>query len=207
MQRSVSDVSGSFVIIQEKDDASAFDDLDEDDSPFDNHLALDNHPPALVPDMVLVEFRTLAMPSTLAPHPLHCEMELTARTRQALRHLNALRGAIADKSFQYSHVIRVAPRKSACTRARSAISKLNNIISFHCRAYSKCHSAMQCLGADSGTLSRFQVLSKQDVKCSTALLDPNTPGSTSLRLSWIWQTGLAADKRKPHALQECVCPT
>jgi hypothetical protein len=204
LQRSVSDISASILIIQEKDDSAAFDDLDEDDSAYD-FATSDNHPSAPSSDTVPPEFRSFPMPSTFKdPHPPHCAMELTLRTRQALRHLNALRGAIADKSFQYSHVIRVAPRKSVRTRARSAISKLNNIISFHCRAYSKCRSAMARLGADTGTLSRFRVLSKQDVKCSTALLDPNTPGSSTLRLSWIWQAGLAADQTKPHALQECV---
>jgi hypothetical protein len=205
LQLSVSDVFGSFVVMQEKDDAFAFDDLDEDDSALENQDLPVPDTAAEVPEVVPAETRPLAMPSTLkAPHPPHCAMELTVRTRQALRHLNALRGAIADKSFQYSHVIRVAPRKSVRTRARSAISKLNNLISFHCRAYSKCRAAMVRLGADACTLSRFRVLSKQDVKCSTALLDPNTSGSSTLRLSWIWQTGVAADQRRPHALQECV---
>jgi hypothetical protein len=204
LQHSVSHISVSFLIIQEKNDSTTFDDLDEDDLA-DDCATSDNQPSASSSDTVLLEFRSFPMPSTLKdPYPPHCAMELTLRTRQALRHLSALRGAIADKSFQYSHVIRVAPRKSVRTRARSAISKLNNIISFHCRAYSKCRSAMVRLCADSGTLSRFQVLSKQDVKCSTALLDPNTPGSSTLRLSWIWQAGLPADQTKPHALQECV---
>ena len=206
LQHGVSDISASFVTMQEKDDASAFDDLDEDD--LDDHdLGSDDHDSATSSEMVMPECRTLAMPSTCkVPHPTHCAMELALRNQQALRHLSALRGAIADKSFQYSHVIRPAPRKSVHTRARSAISKLNNIISFHCRAYSKCRSAMVRLGADDVTLSRFQVLSKQDVKCSTALVDPNNPGSSTLRLSWIWQRELGTGGSQPHALRECVSP-
>jgi hypothetical protein len=207
LQRGVSDISASFVTIQENDDTARFDDLDEDDLD-DHNLASGNDGPAASPEMVPEDGRTLAMPSTCKiPHPTHCAMELTLRGRQALRHLNALRGAIADKSFQYSHVVRPAPRKSVRTRARSAISKLNNMISFHCRAYSKCRSAMVRLSADHDTLSRFRVLSKQDVKCSTALLDPNSPGSSTLRLSWIWQTGLGIGQRQPHALRECASLT
>ena len=28
----------------------------------------------------------------------------------------------------------------------------------------------------------------EDVKASTAIVNPNEPGSTQLKLSWIWQT-------------------
>lgn len=211
LQRSVPDISGSFGMILDKEEPSAFDDLDDENPTFDEESTFDNqstfelHLPASVGGVVPVESRMLPMPSTCSvAHPPHRVLELTLRSRQALRHLNALRGAIADKSFQYSHVIRVAPRKSVRTRARSAITKLNNVISFHCRAYSKCRSAMENLNADNGFLSTFRVLSKEDVKCSTALLDPNTPGSSTLRLSWIWKTGSAADERSPEALLECV---
>jgi hypothetical protein len=203
LQRSVSDISGGFRLMLEEEDASAFDYLDDEE--LEDDVALKNHPPALVGDVVPVESRTLPMPSTCNfPHPPHRAMELTLRARQAHRHLKALRGAIADKSFQYSHVIRVAPRKSVRTRAHSAITKLNNVISFHCRAYAKCRSAMVNLHANDDLLSKFQALSKNDVKCSTALKDPNTPGSSTLRLSWIWKTGSTSDERTPQALQECV---
>jgi hypothetical protein len=208
LQHEVSDISANLLTMPEKDDdndVAAFDDLDEDESD-DYNPALNIDPDlAATSDIVPDALRTLTMPSTLKdPDPLHCAVELTLRTQQALRHISALRGAIADKSFQYSHVIRVAPRKSVRTRARSVILKLNHIISFHCRAYTKCRSAIIRLCANDGTLSKFPVLSKRDVQCSSAVLDPNTPGSSSLRLSWIWQIGTAADQRQPHALQECT---
>ena len=38
-------------------------------------------------------------------------------------------------------------------------------------------------------LGQYQVLTRQDLKSSTAILDPNQPGSTSLNLSWIWHSG------------------
>jgi hypothetical protein len=44
-------------------------------------------------------------------------LELNLRICQANHTIQALRDSIADKSFQYSHVIRVAPRKSVQTRA------------------------------------------------------------------------------------------
>jgi len=48
---------------------------------------------------------------------------------------------------------------------------------------------MIILGADSSLMQeRFKELKKEDIKTSTAILDPNTPGSTQVQLSWIWQT-------------------
>ena len=146
------------------------------------------------------------MPSTYEGTNLtYRTIELVLRRRQACQHLTDLRGAIADKSFQYSHVLRVAPGKMIRNRARSSIKKLNDVISFHCRAYTKCCLAMIRLAAGEHILSSFPVLSKQDVKASTALLTPNIPGSSTLHLSWIWQTNLSATKDTPSALQECVC--
>jgi hypothetical protein len=201
LQHAVCEMSSGLLIIEEKDDAAEFDDLDDinEDPP-------SNQEPPSIPETMPIDSRTLTIPSTLKdPHPSHCAIELTLRIRQAHHHLSALWGAIADKSFQYSHVLRVAPWASARTRARSGIAKLNDIISFHSRTYTKCRAAMLRLHADDGILSKFRVLSKRDVSCSTAMIQPNIPGSSTLRLSWIWQTGLHADQEQPHALQECMC--
>ena len=35
-------------------------------------------------------------------------------------------------------------------------------------------------------MTQFWDLKKEDINTSTAILTPNTPGSTSLQLSWIW---------------------
>ena len=34
----------------------------------------------------------------------------------------------------------------------------------------------------------FKVLTVNDIKASTAIVNPNEPGSTQLKLSWIWQS-------------------
>lgn len=148
----------------------------------------------------------LPMPSTSkSPNPLHQAIELTLREQQASRLLNSLRETIADKSFQHSHVLRVAPRKAVRSRARSVIIQLNSRISFYCRVYNKCRLAMVRLGANQEILSKFRVLLKGDVKSSTALLDPNKPGSSTLQLSWIWQAESNVQQGSTQALQECVC--
>jgi hypothetical protein len=45
------------------------------------------------------------------------------------------------------------------------------------------------LGCDEQWLRVFRVLTREDLKVSTEILRPNVPGSSSVRLSWIWQTG------------------
>jgi hypothetical protein len=132
------------------------------------------------------------------------DIELRLRLAQAAKILSALRDLIAEKSFQFSDVIRVAPRKGVRTRARAVIAKINNLISFQCSIYNHCRSAMTKLGADENILNRFCVLQRRDISSSTALLDPNKPGSTSSHnLSWIWQTSRINEDPNSSGLNEC----
>ncbi|KAF8812648.1 hypothetical protein BYT27DRAFT_7013167, partial [Phlegmacium glaucopus] len=69
----------------------------------------------------------------------------------------------------------------------------------HCQVYSQCRAHVLALGAEPATQARLRLLRPDDVKASTAIINSNEPGSTQLKLSWIWQTagghrlGLAAD--------------
>jgi len=123
--------------------------------------------------------------------------------KQAAASLAALRDLIAEKSFQYSHVLRVAPRKGVRTHACSVIAQLNHRIGYHCRVYNRCREAMEKLEADNITLQTYQILQSQDIRSSTALLNPNEPGSTRHQLSWIWQSGLSSTPTNSEGLREC----
>ncbi|KAF8815690.1 hypothetical protein BYT27DRAFT_7079225 [Phlegmacium glaucopus] len=144
------------------------------------------------------ELHQVVMPSNMLEdgHPLR-SVELSLRKQQAERYLNALREAIADKSFQFSHVMRHAPKKSVRTRARTIVGKLNDRISLYSRIYKRCRAALVLLGADEETLCRFQLL-----HASTTILDPNRPGASSLRLSWIWQTSSNQMPQSPESVHE-----
>jgi hypothetical protein len=204
-QQASSGISSGQTTLMDEDDITCFDDLDDTES--DAHTAqTGGEEPTLAPaNTDRHQIRIPMMPSTSEqPAPREKVAELMLRKRQASKLLKSLRDAIADKSFQYSHVIRVAPRKRVSNRARKTIIILNNSISFYCRAYNKCRSAMIRLDAEERTLARFRVLTRDDVKSSTALLNPNIPGSTQHRLSWIWQIGLDGQNQNPQALQECT---
>lgn len=134
-----------------------------------------------------VEEQVLFIPSNGNVTPCNDNLELTFRKNQANAHLNQLRELIAEKSFQYSDVIRKAPRKGVRTRSRGTIKGINTQISLHCQVYTHCRSRLIDLHADTPTLQQFRELKKEDIKASTAILNPNVAGSTTLQLSWIWQ--------------------
>ena len=54
--------------------------------------------------------------------------------------------------------------------------------------YTQCWSRIESLGAGLAILQQYRKLTTDDVKASTAIVNPNELGSTQLKLSWIWQT-------------------
>ncbi|KAF8950435.1 hypothetical protein BDZ97DRAFT_1933982 [Flammula alnicola] len=136
--------------------------------------------------MIPVERQQLSLPSNgnVAGDLKH--VELSACKKQAHAQLNRLRELIADISFHYSHVIRAAPRKAVRTRGHQNVRRIGHELVFHARIYSRCRTRLVQLGCDPETLRVFRVLTKTDLRASTAIVNPNITGSTSLRLSWLW---------------------
>ena len=195
-----------FIEINDIDESptESFDNLDEEiDEPRSsgpNQLPDPGDPGTTPP-----EHRPLHLPSshdTATDHPLR-QAELTMRVQQANQYLSALQDAIAQKSFQYSHVMRSAPSKGARTRSRHAIVHISEKIAHYSRVYCRVRTAMVRLGADQRTLNKFKPLLRANVKASTAILDPNIPGSSTLQLSWIWGTDGGISGSSPDAMREC----
>lgn len=193
--------------------------IDETDVDADNeHLfADDDGTAALQPSNGLIERQILILPSNGNTSASFANIEIKLRKEQAKNKLNRLRELIADKSFQFSHIIRHAPTKTIRTRAQNKVKALNHEINFHCRVYNRCRARMMHLGADSLTLRHFKVLVKSDVASSSAVLNPNIPGGTRMKLSWIWRNSFIAyetadtanedadaDEVLPTALLECM---
>ena len=197
---------------EDTEDIDLFDNLDDDGEDLggsqsqDKSTADKSSSAADIPGNILSEHKHLFIPSTcISSDRAYVHIELGLRIQQAARLLTLLRNLIADKSFQYSHVIRVAPTKGVRTRARSTIAQLNNRIAFYCRVYGKCRAAIVKLGADIATLNKYRVLLRQDVCSSSALLNPNEPGSSKHQLSWIWLSGPSDIQNTSDGLRECMC--
>lgn len=191
---------------QEEPFDESFDNLDDEVAVSDpsGEVSVPSDPEHL---SLLPERRPLHLPSsygtnTAANHPLR-QAELSLRIKQATQYLAALRNAIAEKSFQYSHIVRSATSKGVRTRSRTAILKITDRIMQYSRVYSRARAAMVRLGADEPTMNKFKLLVKDDVKASTAILDPNIPGSTTIQLSWIWETEVGISGSAPGTMREC----
>lgn len=183
----------------EVSEEESFDNLDDE-----VNVPIEESPVAEPDDIAIPpERRTISLPSNQSHSRQYRSAELSLRVKQATRYLAALREVIAEKSFQYSHVMRSAPTKSVRTRSRAVISKVSDRISHYSRVYNRSRAAMVRLGADESTLTKFRVLSREDVKASTAILNPNIPGASSLRLSWIWEMGAKSSGSAPNNMREC----
>jgi hypothetical protein len=214
--------SGIGFLFQEREDENFFDDLglppdvrnvlaeDVGEAPGvlqdinDQSQRVDRLENEVVKEVVFPERRLLSIPSNWSNvDEFNRAGELEQRIQQASRSIGILKDLIADKSFQFSHVIRVAPRKGVRTRARSYIAKLNLRISYQCRVYTRCRNALIKLGAGDEILSIYKTLKIEHLGSSSVLLNPNQPGSTRVQLSWIWQTGTNTETSS-ESLRECM---
>ena len=140
-------------------------------------------------DVPGIERTLLILPSNGNVMGEAVKVEIRHRIQQARRQISRLRDIIADISFQYSHVIWDSIHKSIRTTAQKHVKALHNDLVLHARIYSCCRTRLVALKCDAHWLDTFRVLNRSDLKASTAVLQPNIPGSTSIHLSWIWQTG------------------
>jgi hypothetical protein len=140
-------------------------------------------------DSSAVERQALTLPSNGNVHEDVAGVEIRHRVKQARRQISRLRDIIADISFQYSHVVRNAPRKTYRTAAQKRVRVLHNDLSYNARMYAQCRTRLIALNCEESLLRTFRVLTRQDLKASTEILRPNEQGSSSVKLSWIWRTG------------------
>ena len=187
--------------VYDDDDKDDFCDLDGNDPPESPSA---NDPANVTPvdcnaDSISAEKWPIVLPSTCftQDHPL-CRLEFVLRKQQAHRYITALQEVIAEKSFQFTHVIWHAPRKAVEICACAVIAKLNTKIALYAKVYGRCRAALLRLGADGKTMKIFRPLTKDDLSASGAIKDPNAPGSTSLQLSWIWQMSAAEETSSAH---------
>ncbi|PPR08061.1 hypothetical protein CVT24_010959 [Panaeolus cyanescens] len=158
-------------------------------------------------DSSLAEFQPLSLPSSRNVDSSLAPIELQLRIRQATTQLNKIRDLIAEKSMQFSHVQRNAPTTAIKTRSRQKVKNITAELKLHSRIYSRCRERLTYLDAPTDIMDQFQHLSPADIHGSTAILDPNTPGSTSLKLSWIWHTlqpSTSDTDSRTNAVNECM---
>ncbi|KAK7682196.1 hypothetical protein QCA50_014783 [Cerrena zonata] len=157
---------------------------------FDDMITIDNALPA--------EKQKLPLPSShgatkCAGRLQHiAAVELSLRKGQANDALHSLRLAIGQKSFTYHKRIRKATTNSSLNyskrlRSHKDAQMLQLSIDQFAKIYMHARKAMVVLGASEANLSTFQILKKEHLGVSTAVIDPNARGQRNEALPWIWQ--------------------
>jgi hypothetical protein len=184
------------------DDEDNFSDIEDDEFDDEGFIEIEENAEILIP----VEEEVVPLPSSEEnASAVDWDLELRLRCERAEVLLAQIRECIAERSFQYTKIIRHAPRKSVKTRARSRVIEQAAFANDLARQYNRCRAVMLHLGLSERKKLRYQHITKKDLNVSTALVDPNIPGSTTINVGWIWQVGLdSADT--PAAVTECKLP-
>jgi len=132
------------------DGLNIWDDIELDIMPNSDDMLLDSDATSeAAPAPAINSSGLLPIEDYLIPFPSNGNMdiryrnhELTLRSSHAEHHLSRIRDLIAEKKFQYSHVVRVSPCKGTTTRSRASVKKLKTEIALHCRMYTRCRACL-----------------------------------------------------------------
>jgi hypothetical protein len=170
-------------------------------------------PPEPIPDQTRPECSAIALPSALldrSPHRIPLarllQREFELRKGHANDALSSIRKIIGQQAFQVKKVLRNAPDKVHRTRARTTYQAVQRELVLQCRIYMRTRRAMINLGLEPTMVSsKYQLLTRDDIRVSGAILEPNETGSTRSRLSWIWTThqGIGEIGPTDNHLTEC----
>ncbi|KAI0069716.1 hypothetical protein K474DRAFT_1680716, partial [Panus rudis PR-1116 ss-1] len=194
-------------------DADEWENFDDDEK--DDEDVLGDHPvdmPIVDVETIPAEKQTISLPSSYGHEVCTKDLESLAWTEFTLRKgqandaLHNLRVAIGHKSF----IHRTQQRPNAPTRPyRKRLRTMKDInglalsIDVSSNIYKLARNAMLELGMDleEDAADIYKELKKEDVKASTAVVEPNARGQRNEHLSWIWHIR-DPDQPNPHWMDE-----
>lgn len=163
--------------------------------PFDKHHAETIH---------------LPLPSVLGPQKCQedgldwlAKEEKQLRTGQANDALHELRLALADKAVLFCTDVRHASSQATTSRAWGRVMAVDATVNKFAKIYRASRRAMVALGASNSMLARYQVLSKDHLKVSSAVAEPNARGHRNDALPWFWSMDVARDAEANDWMMEC----
>lgn len=120
------------------------------------------------------------------------QKEIALRVGQANDSLEAIRLAIGEKSFRFRKQLRLAASKKKKTRSWDGIHIVGKRLQHYRLIYRQARHALSRLGLPQENLANeFRQLTDDDLRTSTAVMEPNARGQRKKELSWIWQrTGM-----------------
>ena len=134
---------------------------------------------------------------------LLAEKEMLLREGQANDALQAIRLAIGEKSFRFRKQLRTAKSKVKKTRSWDLIKSASKQLQHHRLIYRQARQSMVNLGASPQVLKKYQELTDEDIRTSTAIEEPNARGQRNTELSWIWKLPGVTFDDKQCFTKEC----
>ena len=116
--------------------------------------------------------------------------ELSMRQGHAADALDHVRTAIIHLSWQYKNNVRTANSGHQQTRAWDKVKFLNDTWKLHRRIYNHNRTVMLRIGDGTGVVNNYPPLELQDCVVSTSVVDRNTAGQSTDRLTWIWASSV-----------------
>ncbi|KAG1823337.1 hypothetical protein EV424DRAFT_1538494 [Suillus variegatus] len=130
------------------------------------------------------------------------DQELTLWQGQANDALHHIRVHLADKVVIFQKTVRVAKSQVLSTRAWAQVHSVDRAVSINASIYSKCRSQLCRLSTDDALLKRYQLLTREHLKVSTAIADPNSRGQRNNVLAWFWSLDVEGDSDSSDWLNE-----
>lgn len=131
------------------------------------------------------------------------EQELKLRIGQANDSLQGVRMALSRKAVVFREGIRNATSKVRRGRSWDEILILDGNARHHARVYSRARSCMLELGATPATIKKYRVLSRNDLKIRTNVIDPNARGERNSSLPWFWTLDVKDSSQGHTCMDEC----
>ena len=199
------------------DDSDSYADADADADDSDD--ADDNQLKNIFQDPITVESSTVIPPERLSiPIPsnlgidfcrknmlIHLvDAEIVLQKGQANDALHQIRISLVKKAYIFRTTVRHAHTQQRKTRVWRDINASENSIRGLRRIYTCARSAMIRLGVPPDIMKQYQVLEKDHLKATTAVMDPdNISGHRQGQLAWFWNIEQLQHDQDGNWMEEC----
>jgi len=164
----------------------------------------------------MAETRPLPLPSTFGFSEITrlgqeslAKKELSLREGQANDQLEGVRMALGEKSFLFRKDLHLAESKFKKGRAWSKVHAVSQRVQAHRQVYNSTRAAMVALQYTTDMQTKYQVLHRDQLQISTAVVRSGTGSAESGSrrqdepLSWFWTMNMKADVEASDMLREC----
>jgi hypothetical protein len=151
----------------------------------------------LLPSSLGVDYSNSANFDSLVKQEIHL------RLGEANDALHELRINLGFKAFLYRTSVRNANSHKKKTRAFSSTAAAIALVKSQFHIYSGARKALVRLGASAEILSKYQKLSKDDLKVRTITHDPSIHGQRHSHLPWFWTMDVNSASNDSDWMGEC----